>query len=82
MVTHDLKLQLAAAIEEIAILNRHLAKIEPSLLAVQHALEEVSPDRFAQAYERNLSEPIPVRVAQELNSRSDQILAIARQLRA
>jgi hypothetical protein len=77
----ELKLQVAAVIEEIATINKFLAKSSPSLLAVQHALEEVSPDKFAHAYERNLLEPAQLTIAQELNSKAESLLESARLLR-
>lgn len=75
------KPQIIVAIEEIATINQFLARISSSLVAVQHALEEVSPNRFAEAYERNLKGPIPVKVAQELNSKADSLFALARSLK-
>ena len=81
MDIHELQLQVAAVIEEIAIINKHLARLSPSLLAVQHALEEVSPDRFAEAYARNLSGPIQSTIAQELNLKAESLLEAAQFLK-
>jgi hypothetical protein len=81
MNASELKLQIASTIEEIATINKFLAKLSPSLLAVQHALEEVSPDRFAEAYARNLLEPAQLTIAQELNSKAESLLESAQLLR-
>jgi hypothetical protein len=81
MDTSKLQLQVADLIEEVATVNKFLAKLSPSLLAVQHALEEVSPDKFAHAYERNLLEPAQLTIAQELDLKAESLLESARLLR-
>jgi hypothetical protein len=49
--------KLASVLRELSMLYKHVANTSTSLLAVTHALEEVSPQQFAPVYQKYFLAP-------------------------
>jgi hypothetical protein len=73
--------QLALAYDELSTINKHLGQVSSALLATRRALEQVSPLRFENAYEKYYSEPETILIRQERERQSHAFAEMAKSLR-